>query len=96
LPRARTELKFRQAMGRVVRKYEGIAEDDSSAYVVMPAFDIFDKYARRVMEEMPGEHLKPPKPTNKWPACEPETKREANNCISTSCDHEVPTSEPRY
>ena len=96
LPRARTELKFRQAMGRVVRKYEGLAEDDSSAYVVMPAFDIFDQYARRVMEEMPGEHLKPPKPTKKCPSCETENKREAKTCISKSCDHEFPTAEPRY
>ena len=96
LPRARTELKFRQAMGRVVRKYEGMAEDDSSAYVVMPAFEIFDKFARRVMEEMPGEHLRPPKPTKKCPSCETENKREAKTCISKSCDHEFPTAEPRY
>jgi superfamily II DNA or RNA helicase len=96
LPRARTELKFRQAMGRVVRKYEGLAEDDSSAYVVMPAFDIFDQYARRVMEEMPGEHLKPPKPTKKCPSCETENKRDAKTCISKSCDHEFPIAEPRY
>tara|TARA_B100000780_G_scaffold279044_1_gene255173 strand:- start:4210 stop:5922 length:1713 start_codon:yes stop_codon:yes gene_type:complete len=96
LPRARTELKFRQAMGRVVRKYEGIAEDDSSAYVVMPAFEIFDQYARRVMDEMPGEHLKPPKPTKKCPSCETENKRESKKCISKSCDHEFPTSETRF
>lgn len=96
LPRARTELKFRQAMGRVVRKYEGYAEDDSSAYVVMPAFEIFDQYARRVEEEMPGEHLKPPKPTKKCPSCETENKREAKKCISESCDYEFPTSGPRY
>ena len=96
LPRARTELKFRQAMGRVVRKYEGLAEDDSSAYVVMPAFDIFDQYARRVMEEMPGEHLKPPKPTKKCPSCETENKRDAKTCISKSCDHEFSIAEPRY
>ena len=96
LPPAETELFFRQAMGRVVRKYEGIAEDDSSAYVVMPAFDIFDKYARRVMEEMPGEHLKLPKPTKKCPACETENKREAKKCISKSCDYEWPPASPRY
>ena len=96
LPRARTELKFRQAMGRVVRRYEGMAEDDSSAYVVMPAFDIFDEYARRVMEEMPGEHLRPPRPTKKCPSCETENKRDAKTCISKSCDHEFPTAEPRY
>ena len=75
LPRARTELKFRQAMGRVVRRYEGMAEDDSSAYVVMPAFDIFDEYARRVMEEMPGEHLNL---LDQWPSCETENKRDAS------------------
>ena len=48
LPRARTELKFRQAMGRVVRKYEDIEDDDSTAYVVMPAFEVFDKLAKAI------------------------------------------------
>ena len=60
---ARTELEFRQAIGRVIRKYEDPAEDLSSAYCVMPAFDLFDQYADRILEEMPGEHLK--KTTNK-------------------------------
>jgi superfamily II DNA or RNA helicase len=96
LPRARTELSFRQAIGRVVRKYEDIEEDDSSAYVVMPAFEIFDKYARRVEEEMPGEHLKSPKPTKKCPACESENKKEAKVCISKSCDYEFPTRGTKF
>jgi superfamily II DNA or RNA helicase len=96
LPRARTELKFRQAMGRVVRKYEDIADDDSSAYCVMPAFEIFDKYAKRVEEEMPGKHLKQTKTTKKCPACETENKKDAKECISKSCDHQFPTSGPRY
>ena len=96
LPRARTELKFRQAMGRIVRKYEGIANDDSTAYCVMPAAEIFDKYARRVEDEIPGEHLRGSRATKKCPSCETENKREAKHCISKSCDHEFPKSGPRF
>ena len=50
LPNALTELAFRQAVGRVVRTMG--PEDDTRAYVVMPSFETFNRYARRVEEEM--------------------------------------------
>ena len=97
LPRARTDLRFRQAMGRVVRKYEeqGWENDDSTAYVIMPAFEVFDKLAKSIEEEMPGKDLKP-KSTKKCPSCQTENKRNAKKCISKSCDYEWPPASPRY
>jgi len=50
LPNAMTELSFRQAIGRVVRSAG--KNDDTRAYVVMPAFEMFEEYARRVEDEM--------------------------------------------
>ena len=50
LPNALTELAFRQAIGRVVRTCG--PDDDTRAYVVMPSFETFEAYARRVEEEM--------------------------------------------
>jgi superfamily II DNA or RNA helicase len=50
LPNAMTELAFRQAIGRVVRTMGN--DDDTRAYVVMPSFETFENYARRVEEEM--------------------------------------------
>ena len=51
LPNALTELAFRQAIGRVVRTAG--PTDDTRAYVVMPSFETFEEYARRVEDEMP-------------------------------------------
>jgi len=50
LPNAMTELAFRQAIGRVVRTMGN--DDDTRAYVVMPSFDTFEHYARRIEDEM--------------------------------------------
>lgn len=50
LPNAMTELAFRQAIGRVVRTMD--KDDDTRAYVVMPSFETFENYARRVEDEM--------------------------------------------
>jgi len=50
LPNALTELSFRQAIGRVVRTAG--PDDDTRAYVIMPSFETFDKYARRIEDEM--------------------------------------------
>lgn len=50
LPYARTELAFRQCMGRVVRSLG--EQDYSRAYVVMPALALLEEHARRVEEEM--------------------------------------------
>jgi len=96
LPFARTELSFRQAIGRVVRRYEDVADDDSSACCVMPAAEIFDRYARRVEDEMPGEHLQGTKTTKKCPACETENKKSAKHCVSESCDHEFKQNDPKF
>jgi len=51
MPKALTELVFRQAVGRVVRNF-GI-DDQSLAYVVMPAIEQFDCFARRIEGDMP-------------------------------------------
>lgn len=50
LPNALTELAFRQAVGRVVRTAG--PDDDTRAYVVMPSFETFEIFARRVENEM--------------------------------------------
>ena len=55
LPNALTELAFRQAIGRVVRT-AGPA-DDTRAYVVMPSFETFEGYARRVGSNGPSAYL---------------------------------------
>lgn len=52
LPHPMTELAFRQAIGRVVRNAG--PDDDSRAYVVMPALEQFDEFARRIEEDMPS------------------------------------------
>ena len=80
LPNSQTELFFRQAMGRVVRSLGD--EDDSRAYVVMPAFKTFEEYARRVESEMKPVHLKEdlfPK-TKKCPSCNKECKIKTTKC----------------
>lgn len=61
LPKALTELAFRQAVGRVVRNAG--PNDASRAYVVMPAFATFEEYARRVEEDMPASAI----PLDKMP-----------------------------
>lgn len=88
LPTALTELAFRQAIGRVVRTC-GPA-DDTRAYVVMPSFDTFEAYARRVEKEMPAALRKePPAPrTKKCPVCRHECDLGAHEC--PSCGHEFP------
>jgi superfamily II DNA or RNA helicase len=89
LPNSQTELSFRQAIGRVVRT-NGY-DDDTRAYVVMPSWEIFDQYARRIEREMSaskrggGED----KPKNKkCPSCSTELDLSATNC--NVCGHEFP------
>lgn len=87
LPSALTELAFRQAVGRVVRS-AGV-DDDTRAYVVMPAFGILDEFARRVEEEMPEKLLS--SATNgmkRCPICRSECDRGARNCHE--CGHSFP------
>ena len=64
LPNARTELAFRQAVGRVVRSLG--KKDMSSAYVIMPILKTLEKYAQRIENEMsPIARKAPQKPTKK-------------------------------
>lgn len=71
LPYAKTELAFRQAVGRIVRKYDD--QDHTRGYVVMPSLNILEDYARRIEEEMPNSvgMTKPPsqKKTKTCPKC---------------------------
>jgi superfamily II DNA or RNA helicase len=90
LPNALTELAFRQAVGRVVRTSDH--SDDTRAYVVMPSFQTFDDYARRIESEMPvstaskGESY--PK-TKRCPSCHEENSLGEMTC--QSCGHEFPS-----
>lgn len=80
LPDAKTELSFRQSMGRVVRT---MGKDDiTRAYVVMPSHDVFEKYARRVELEMsPSVRKEQPRPNIKiCKVCGEENARDANEC----------------
>ncbi len=87
LPYALTELAFRQAMGRVVRTAS--YEDYSRAYVVMPAFQTFEKYAKRVEAEMsPAQRVEPIAPRHKvCPVCNSEHPLNAASC---ACGYEFP------
>ena len=94
LPKAQTELAFRQALGRVVRSAG--EEDDTRAYVVMPSFEIFEEFARRVEEEMSQDKReeKATPSTKKCPVCTSEVARAASEC--PTCGHEFPKSTPRF
>ena len=50
MPTSKTELYFRQALGRIVRMLD--KNDMSRAYFLMPMLEIFKRYARRIEEEM--------------------------------------------
>ncbi len=93
LPNAMTELTFRQAIGRVVRTLG--PDDDTRAYVVMPSFEVFEAYARRVEEEMsPGARSTPNEPkTKKCPDCGQECSLNATTC--TECGGEFPRPPER-
>lgn len=88
LPKALTELAFRQAMGRVVRTAS--YDDLSRAYVVMPAFKTFEKFAKRVEEEMsPAHRVDPGPPKEKiCPECGEKNPLSAKIC---DCGYEFPS-----
>jgi superfamily II DNA or RNA helicase len=93
LPYARTELAFRQCMGRVVRSSG--SDDFSRAYVVMPSLEILEEYARRVEEEMSPQARVDAAPTFKvCPICEAQNPRSASMC--SECEHEFPAKSTRY
>ena len=93
LPSSLTEVSFRQAIGRVVRSAG--PKDDTRAYVVMPSFNTFDRYARSVENEMsPAKRKSEDGPNFKrCPICESECGLGAKSC--DSCGHEFPESSPR-
>ncbi len=93
LPNALTELAFRQAIGRVVRTFG--PDDDTRAYVVMPSFETFERYARRVEEEMPPSQRVSREPQSKrCPSCGAECGLGAPDC--PGCGHEFPVAPPRF
>jgi superfamily II DNA or RNA helicase len=94
LPNALTELAFRQAVGRVVRSAG--PTDDTRAYVVMPSFETFEQYARRVEAEMPAnEGSNDPPRQKRCPVCHTENELSAAEC--TSCGHQFPQmGQPRF
>lgn len=93
LPNALTELAFRQAIGRVVRTAG--PDDDTRAYVVMPSFETFEMYARRIEEEMsPAARAQAYRPRQKRCAsCGAEHDLNAREC--TECGYEFPAPQER-
>ena len=93
LPSSLTEVSFRQAIGRVVRSAG--PKDDTRAYVVMPSFNTFDRYARRVEREMSPAMRQPEDGPSfkRCPICESECGLGASSC--SSCGHEFPERSPR-
>jgi len=93
LPNSLTELSFRQAIGRVVRTMGH--DDDTRAYVVIPAFETLEVYARRVEEEMPqstrGAEKEPR--TKRCSICGSECHLGAKIC--PHCEHEFPIGPSR-
>lgn len=93
LPKAQTELSFRQAMGRVVRSFGD--HDHSRAYVVMPTHRIFEEYARRVEREMSAsQRTEPTSNTKVCSICEAENPRDAADC--SSCGNPFPERQQRF
>ncbi|MDG1004158.1 MAG: DEAD/DEAH box helicase family protein, partial [Emcibacteraceae bacterium] len=93
LPNAMTELAFRQAIGRVVRTTG--PDDDTRAYVVLPAFETFEVFAKRIEDEMSPSARKDPgkAKTKKCHCCEHECLLSASIC--TECGYEFPKAPER-
>lgn len=93
LPHPMTELAFRQAIGRVVRNAG--PEDDSHAYVVMPALEQFDEFARRIEEDMPPPGSEGALPRGKrCIVCGARNALSATECIE--CGTEFPTQQVAF
>jgi len=89
LPNALTELAFRQAVGRVVRTAG--PDDDTRAYVVMPSFETFEIYARRIEEEMsPAARAQSDRPRKKrCPSCGAEHDLHETVCCGCGCEFPI-------
>jgi hypothetical protein len=94
LPNALTELAFRQAIGRVVRS-AGL-DDDTRAYVVMPAFDTFEEYARRVEDEMSPAAKGDGRPSQDEAVPNLRLGMRARRPCLRSCSHDFPVAAPRF
>lgn len=94
LPHAKTELAFRQAMGRVVRTLG--PDDYSRAYVVMPTLAILEEYARRVEREMAlvGVASDEREQTKTCGTCGAENDRKAQTC--NACEADFPVRKQRF
>jgi hypothetical protein len=79
---------------RVVRS-DG-PDDDTRAYVVMPSFNIFEEYARRVEEEMSPSKRKDnlKVSTKRCPSCTTECALSASFC--EVCGHEFPSQGGKF
>jgi hypothetical protein len=80
-------------MGRVVRTLG--PDDDTRAYVIVPAFETFEVYARRIEEEMsPAAKVVGGKPrTKRCGACGCECALGASEC--PECGYEFPKAPER-
>lgn len=86
LPSAMTELAFRQAVGRVVRTTS--RNDHTRAYVVMPALEVLDIYAKRIEDEMPSLERRKERAKKRCPSCETLLSLGISEC---SCGYEFPS-----
>lgn len=101
LPSGGTELFFRQAVGRVIRKDDKAGDpelDNSRAYIVMPNVDeelvrspSFVEFARSLEDDM-GETEPPPPP--KCPQCGTEGERPRQGSPCKTCGYE-PEAKPQ-
>jgi superfamily II DNA or RNA helicase/ribosomal protein L40E len=94
LPAGTTELMFRQAVGRVVRSSG--PRDTTRAYVVMPAFQTFEGYARRIEDDMPAWTLAASDAPRirRCPICQGENSADATVC--EHCEHQFPERPPSF
>ena len=93
LPSSKTELTFRQSMGRIVRTFGH--DDISHAYVVMPCITTFEDYAFRVEEEMRVAGVPIEIPNLKiCPQCQHQCGKKATKC--DECGYEFPTAPPTF
>ena len=93
MPFARTELVFRQAMGRIVRNYKN--GDTTRSYVVIPSHENFERFASNVENEMsPRARIEPPKSEDKLcPVCEAVNTKNTSTC--SHCEHTFSDKTPQ-
>jgi hypothetical protein len=66
-------------------------DDDTRAYVVMPSFETFEEYARRVELEMPANDVKADKSPPRQKRCAIcQTENELSSAECSSCGYQFP------